>query len=714
MVAALIMATALLCGLSTCIPEDTPFEPWNNPDARADAFRLYYKERLSRVLLAYNRFMLVNDVVPAHTLGATFIDKSDASYDIVLHPKDNNDIGTSVFNTYQAYKVFRTRELALTLIRQFEGLAVAEEVSGIPGLTCREWQTGFTLTIDGLAGTITRTEGGLPVEPAEAYPTALETEIVETFFDDGVFTYRGDPAEYYYTAEPILRAGDFAVTFVFDHMPDYLHVSDCCSSFMVSKLGPFTGYFWGNHNSRDNFPDLAYGYFASCEAMEDMGADADVRASAARACASGKRIGDSVVDNGYNMMTVSEFEPYDDEHLMVAGDVRPFGGSEGPEWLGSLNSCQMAYMAKALSTEGLSSPQETVENPGAYEIIAIKAVYEALGLVPPELTKTCRSMDDAYTGLTWRKLLDLKILGTSLWYRLETLLHEQPGTFLPLISQLAGIVHQPERSAAAIVLYARSAADKGDLLQEARETLYHILEVQRRSAQMLYDWAMAQPDPPADVIGKANGELNIAARYAHLAGIGNQGFIPYDFNSANASGIGFEANLARPDSTPRTLMTDEQIWNDIVQTAEGHLDRRQAVYDRYWDRFPTEADKPVRRAGDHYEVMGPDGVFHEIPNISHDWFGGVGLLGAISLCSLEPTCLDCSWAVLGCEVPDLDGTGEVDASDQSLFEAAWTLYGEGAACSVENGWCVGADLDRNGVLEPDDQAFMAAAQGCRY
>jgi hypothetical protein len=32
-----------------------------------------------------------------------------------------------------------------------------------------------------------------------------------------------------------------------------------------------------------------------------------VRASATRACASGKRIGDSVVGYGYNLMTVSEF-----------------------------------------------------------------------------------------------------------------------------------------------------------------------------------------------------------------------------------------------------------------------------------------------------------------------------------------------------------------------------------------------------------------------
>ena len=711
---ALIMAGILTSTLFACGPGDIPFEPWSNPDARADAFRLFYKERISRVLLAYNRFSLVNDVVPAHTLGATYTDKIGSNFDILLHPKDNNEIGTSAFTAYHAYKVFRSRELALTLVRLFEGLAVAEEISGIPGLTCREWQTDFTLTIDGPGSTITRTRDGLPVAPAESYPTELEEEIVDTFFSDGVYTYRGEPTEYYFTLEPLIRPGHYAVTYVFEEMPDFLRVSDCCSSFMVSKLGAFTGYFWGNHNSRDNFPDYGMGYFAACEAMDDPLADADVRASAARACASGRRIGDSVVDHGYSMMTVSEYEPYDEEHLIVAGEIRPFGESEGPEWLGSMNSCQMAYMAKALSADGLASPCEKVENPGAYEIIAIKAVYEMLGLPPPDITKTCRSIDDAYAGKTWGELLELELFGTPLWDLLETNLYEQPDTFVPLVKTLADAVHQPEKSAEALVYYARTFSGSCELLQKARETLYHILEVQRRSAQLLYDWAMAQPNPPGDIVSTAMEELALAAKYAHVAGIGGEHFPAYDFTRDETYTGRFEGALVRQDSTPWPLMTDEEIWTQIEQEVNGECVPRPAVYERYRDRFPTPGEMPLRRFGDHYEAVGLDGAFHEIPNIAHEWFGGVRLWNAIPMCALEPTSLDCAWAILGCEVPDLDDSGAVDGTDQALFDAAWTAHGEGALCSEADAWCDGADLDRGGVLEADDQEFMGVAQGCWY
>ncbi|MCZ7583447.1 MAG: hypothetical protein M5R36_09005 [Deltaproteobacteria bacterium] len=123
-----------------------------------------------------------------------------------------------------------------------------------------------------------------------------------------------------------------------------------------------------------------------------------MRAAAARACASGKRIGDSVVDENYNLMTVSEFEPYDDAHLIVAGEIRPDGADEGPEWLGSMNSCQMSYMAKALSTDGLSDPNDEVETPGAYEVIYLKMLLELIGITPPDFTKTCRISTTPISG----------------------------------------------------------------------------------------------------------------------------------------------------------------------------------------------------------------------------------------------------------------------------------------------------------------------------
>ena len=695
--------------------DDIPFEPWVNPDARADAFRLFYRERLDRTLLAYNRFLLVNDVVPAHTLGSTNIARSGDVYDIQLHPVDNNEIGTSAFNTYAAETVFRSRGLSLTLIRQFEGLAVAEEVMGIPGLTCREWQTGYTTTIDGPSGEITRTRDGVPAEPAEAYPSALEAEIVDAFFADGTFTYNAEPTDHYFTVESITRPQDYAVTLVFEEMPDYLRISNCCSSFMVSKLGPFAGYFWGNHNSRDNMPDFALGYFAACVAADDESLDADVRSSAARACASGRRIGDSIVENGYNMMTVSEFEPYDADHLIVAGELRPDGTDEGLEWLGSMNSCQMSYMAKAMSSSGLSSPDEQVRTPGAYELLAIKYLFELIGIeLPDTAAKTCRFIDDGYFGMTWGEILDKKVFGASLWNLVDAMMHLVPDTVVPLVKELTDATHQPEKSAYALVYYARTSG-KGDLLQEARETLYHIVEIQRRGAMLLLDWAYEQDEPPADIINKANSELVVAAQYAHAAGVGSDLFDPQGFARANGYQNALEAVLNRGDSTPRTLWTDEQIWARIEDELDGYSDRPN-VYDRYFERFPTPDDRPIWRDGDGYRVIDVDGEWQSIPNISHQGFGGVHLWDTLPICALEPTVLDCEWAAIGCARPDLDGSGAVDSADRDLFDDAWQEYAQpgGDPCAEANDWCAGGDLDRNGELESDDIAFVDAAMGCWY
>ncbi len=691
---------------------DIVFDPWQNEHARADAFKLYYKERMHRVLLAYNRFMLVNDVVPAHTLGSTHIDKQGDTYDIHLHPRDNNEIGTSAFNTFCAWQVFGTRDMELTLIRQFEGLAVAEEVSGIPGLTCREWQPGFTVAIHGPSGTVTRTKVGEPILPAEMYPSGLEAEIINTFFADGSFTYRGDPSKTCFTLEPILNINEYAVTFVFEEMPDFLRVSNCCSSFMVSKLGPFEGYFWGNHNSRDNFPDFALGYFAACVAKDHPGLSVDVRNSAARACAAGRRVGDSVVEHGYNLMTVSEFEPYDADHLIVAGEIRPDGGYEGPELLGSMNSCQMAYMAKALSSEGLRFPFERVKNPGAYEVIIIKALFELLGLEPPDIVKTCRTIDDFFGKMTWDGLLNLEVRGEPFWVVAERLVNTWPETFADLLLDLAGFTHQPEKSAFALVYYARTLSNKW-LLQEARETLYRILEVQRRCALIVYNWALSQPDPDQGIINRAIGEMHLAARYGHIAGVGDDGYDPFGFSRDTGDQNRFEAVLQRGDSPMRPLHADDDIWAEIWRTLEDNRDR-PFTYDRYWERFPTPEDKPIRRVDDHYEVVGLDGERREIPNIAHQEFGNAHLWNALPMCALAPNALDCSWAAQGCERPDLDGSGGVDPADQGLFHLAWQNYGPDAACNAGNSECDGADLDRSGTLDQEDEAFMEAAQGCWY
>ena len=76
-----------------------------------------------------------------------------------------------------------------------------------------------------------------------------------------------------------------------------------------------------------------------------------------------------------------------------------------------------------------------------------------------------------------------------------------------------------------------------------------------------------------------------------------------------------------------------------------------------------------------------------------------------------PDIISCAWARLGCERPDLDGSGTVDAADRALFDAARLAFA-GARCSPANGWCQGADLDHNYVSDDDDDAFMTAALGC--
>jgi len=394
--------------------------------------------------------------------------------------------------------------------------------------------------------------------------------------------------------------------------------------------------------------------------------------------------------------------------------LRPDGTDEGPEWLGSMNSCQMSYMAKALSSDGLSSPNETVENPGSYEIIAIKDLFQLLGLPPPTMTKTCYTIDDAYFLLTWKDLLELQVGQTSVFDIVALLMNVIPTEVTSLLQSLVDNLDQPEMSAFALVYYARLADAQGnsELLQKSRETLYHLLELHRRFSQIILDWANAQTPPDTALAAWAQDAIAVAASWAHAAGVGNADYNVNGWSRELANQQGYENLLTRPDSTPRALKTDEEIWTGIQNALAGS--GRQIVIDRYNTRFPTEADKPVRRNGDHYDVVGLDGNFFEAENVSHQGYGGLHLWREVPMCALEPTVLDCSWAALGCQRPDLDGSGIVDAADQALFDAAWSSFGEGASCSADNNWCDGADLDRSGTLDTADQAFMTAAQGCWY
>ncbi len=680
-------------------------DPWQNASARADAFRLFYKERVGRVVRSHNRYSLINDAVPAMTLGATFVAHHGDDWEIEAHPKDNNEIGQSAFNAWQAYQVFRTRDLALTLIRMFEGMVIGGSASGHPGITSREWQPGWTLTIDGTAGgTITRTHDGHAVDPGESFPPALESEIASTFFSDGRFTYRVDPTETYFTAEPLFAMGSYAITFVFSGLPNFLRISDCCSSFMVSQLGAYTGYFWGNHDSRDNFPDHAIGYLAARECAADPSVDADLHASCVRAAAVGRAVGDAVVGHGYNLMTVGETTPYD--QLIVAGAVRPDGSVEDQD-LGSMNSCQMSYMAKALSSAGLQSPVEIVEVPGSYEVLLLQIIFDLLGLPPPTIVPTCKHLDDAYFGLSWGDLLRLEVNGTPVFDVLDDLLAADANAWLPIFHQLVDALEQPERSARALVSYGRQTANES-VTAAAQATLSQIAEVHRRAAQAIFDWATGAGANPGEASWSSR-QLYQAAMVAVPFGVGGASYAVADFGPGLTDAQGYESALTRGESAPWGLLTDAQIQANIdAELASSHPWNQE----RYAARFPD--GPPLRRAGDHYEAVGADGEFHAIPNVSHQWFGGVDLLREAPLCVLSPSALDCTWAVLGCARPDLDGSHAVDGADTTAFQAAWSIYGPSATCDAGNDWCGGADLDRSGTLAADDQAFMSAAQGCWY
>jgi hypothetical protein len=317
--------------------------------------------------------------------------------------------------------------------------------------------------------------------------------------------------------------------------------------------------------------------------------------------------------------------------------------------------------------------------------------------------------------MAWGDLLNLQVFGLTLWDIVEVLTALIPDTMVPVLIDMTDLLDQPEMSAFALVYYARlqDGDGKSELSLAAQQTLYHMLEIQRRSAQIALDWANSQDPPPADIVAQAERALQRTAMHAHIAGVGNADYNPYGFTIGLQDALNFEAVLNRGDSTPYALKTDDEIWATIENALAGAADR-PLVVERYWARFPTPADRPMWRQDDHYRVQGIDGAWQEIPNISHQWFGGVHLWNDAPMCALAPGVLDCTWALLGCERPDLDASGQVDAADQALFDAAWTLYGEGATCDAGNSWCDGADLDHGGVLDADDAAYMTAAQGCWY
>jgi len=654
------MSTSACC---TKMPSSATIPPPTvNPNAKADAFKLFYRERAERTVLGLNRFAMAGDTVFASVFNKTMIARTGNEYEVVPGPTDNNPIGVSVFGAWKGYQALGGRDLEVTLIRLFEGLVFNEQVSGHPGLTCREALPGWTLKLDGVSGQISRTRAGGAVTPPVSYDSNLEKEILDRFYKGVLFTYRNDPWEYYFNFKAVDEPHHFSTTFVFGDLPGYgfssppsfLRISDCCSSWMITKSGPWKGAFWGNHNSRDNFPDYAMGCLAALEASNTPGLPADLAEAARRAAEAGRRTADAIVASGMVQMTVDEWHDYGT--LVPAGQRRPDGITESQD-LGSFNSCQMAYLARALSSEGLKHPVPEIKLP---------AVMTA-----------CRSIDDALLGASWGDILKF-----AEWFH-----GVLPELFKKLTSSMRDDVRELMLSAAGLCQYAR-IKNQNDLYNGARNTLWNMIRLVR--------------------LLKDEEGVYLSALYARMFDMES----PLDhlggFGIGNGKIDEIESKLGVNDTTPAPLLTDEQIQDRVT----GFLAKQESwIRERYQNRFGSTT--PVRRSGEGYECMGPDGRWMTTENPRHVRLEKTPFWREMSLCNVSPHTLDCSWAKRGCAPADLDASGVVNSSDLTLFNGRWEHFGGGAACDSANGGCNGADLDGNGVLNDDDRNFMTAAQGCR-
>ncbi len=223
-----------------------PPAPVVDPDAAARAFRLFYRERVERATVAWQRYMLVGGATFGVQIGRVGLAKQGPVQEIVPGPNDNNDIGTSLWTTWQAYKIFRTRTLALAVARQLQGLVFFEAISGHPGVSSRMVYPGWTRVMDGVHGAVTMERDGEPTGPPEPEDPALVAEYLATFWDGVVVTHREDPADFLFDYYPASFIAPYAITHSFSALPDYLRVSDCCTS--LKKTPP--PYAWAGAYAR--------------------------------------------------------------------------------------------------------------------------------------------------------------------------------------------------------------------------------------------------------------------------------------------------------------------------------------------------------------------------------------------------------------------------------------------------------------------------------
>lgn len=680
------------------VPGEELAAPVPDPESAARAFRLYYKERVERVVVSYNRFMLFGDVTFGTTIGKAGVARTGNQWEVVAGPNDNNRIGVSMRTVWYAYRVYRSRLLALSLMRMLEGLVFFEAVSGHPGLTARMVYPGWTREVDGVAGTVVRTREGGPVSAPTPPGAGLESEMLAAFFQDFRVTYREAPEDILLAYMPAREIGPYAITYSHSMMPDYLRVSDCCTSLKrVPDSYPWAGAWFGNHNSRDNFPDLATGYLVALQIMNDPDADSDLRETAERAWAAGQRIGDLIQTYEGKLMTVSEHDPYDE--LVVAGGVRPDGETEAED-LGSLSDCQMAFLARALSADGLTLPLPELPAPGSVEALLSDVLGDGCPVQQP--VRTCTRLQEAYCGKDWSTIGELELLGIPWLEAVAQLEAETPGSAESLIGGFQDDFNEKVIAAVAIVEYADTIGDE-PLAAAARSALAELTALYRFFGQLL--WAQTKP-------GQLAERLYSAALFDASAGLEVNAADLGDYGRAEWNMARLEQMLELPDTPAEPLKSDEEILGIV----ENDLAAKSAsVKARYLEHYgPTP---PLRRAGDGYEARGhhPNHDWPWAPVVTprHHQLGGIRLLEAIPLCVTASHVLDCTWARLGCGRVDLDGNGIVDPADQTLLDQAIDAIG-GASCDSANAWCAGADLDRTGTVDATDQAFMTAAQGCRY
>ncbi|MGB0590229.1 MAG: hypothetical protein ACPGU1_11160 [Myxococcota bacterium] len=679
----------------------TGAQPVANPEAAARAFKLYYKERVERVVVAHQRYGVFGDVTFGTAIDRAYVAIDGDEVEIIGGPKDNNLIGTATWTTWEAYQIFGGRLLELATLRLFGGLSFFEDVSGHPGMTAREVLPGWTRVVDGREGqrSVTRTRDGSPVVSPWEIDADLEAEMIATFWDGRHYTYRENPAETTFAWTPVGNMGEYAITFSYDTLPDYIGVSNCCSSFKQVPEGyPWAGAFWGNHNSRDNFPDLMLGYLAVMEAAKAEGLSPTLKEAAQRAEAAGHRIADEALANNNALMTVDEWNDY--ETLVVGGTIRPHGEAELENGdLGSMSSCPMAYLSQAMTTVGLDTPIASVPlgtNAEAALMGSEEGATFGLECEVAEGPPQCQKLDDAYCGLTWSTLEELQVLGMP-WLELAATWDEnEPGKAAELLGGFQNDYDDVVESMMALVRYAQITG-KTTLEEETRAVLGDLTDLMRLFADIV--WLSTRPDEYA----KQRYEAAMFDAYAGREVVTED---LKDFEREEGRMAHIEGALTMGDTSPWPLKTDEEIAAIVGDMVAG--EKLDMIVEKYQESYGDTP--PIRRTETGYEARGfplEKRPWVEVENPRHAHIGSMELLQALPLCRTAPHLLDCTWAKFGCAHVDHDGSGEVTEADRP------DPAKNGATdCTAENDWCDGADLDQTGTVDATDTAFFDAAMGC--